>query len=221
MAVAWYAVGVSSYENAGRNSNQTYVNVIRAVQPSDVPFASLPPAPAGEFFVEITQVQFDAIKLEGVFYEGYGNLPRWQSDLTDLGSYADPTDSGTTFTADVQVSDPRWIIRIYNNSLRRAQDHIAAEDLDEDDVSPSVTRYLRLFNADDTQSTTNAQDQRTEIGGKLMIFDFTNGDTDFNVALNQTGEIVFPSNGRYRIVGPGGENEVRWQIFGRTLEVEQ
>ena len=115
------------------------------------------------------------------------------------------------------MSDDRWIVRLYDDDPGTTGVHIAALDVDEGSDAGEKTIYLKLFNADGSASTTNAQNQQTEIAGKLMIFDFTNGLTTFGLNTNSIGTARFGSSSRYRVVGPAAEKGVRFRVFGRTL----
>lgn len=224
------------YANASRNSDDDYINVVKEARTSSSAFYDLAyghpiwsnPS-ENEFVIEISQSEFDLINRgeNTLFHDGLSNLPRWQQEnegsgsQKSFGSFADPKDDQTTFTPSASIPDDRLIARIYQNNPVpvSAGIHIAYEELEEEEVTGFVTRYLKLFDPDDNPINTNAQDAKTEIGGKLMIFDFTSGVTNFNVSTLNPGEISFPSNHRYRIIGPSNEKEVIWKVFGRTLEV--
>ena len=225
--------------NQGRNKNQDYVNVLasqRALNGVSTVAEWLLANPGhpwndsqlNEFIVEVTLAEFNAINdgTNPLFHDGNGNLPRWQQQTAGsgsakaFGSFADPTNDASTFTLDVPLEDTRWIVRIYDGDPLTSGIHVATEEFDEAAAGTTVSRNLRLFNSDDTPSGTNAQNQRTEIGGKLMDFDFTSGIAPFNVAVDRAGTGFFPSNSRYRVIGPSGEKEYIWQVFGKTIEVE-
>lgn len=144
--------------------------------------------------------------------------------MKSFGSWTDPTDDQTTWQAATSIDDDRWIVRLYNvdptaeNETWLKANNIASEELDEG--TTPVVRWMKLFTAADTPTTTNAQNQRTHIADKLMDFDFSNGFATFNVSIAKAGRISFPSNHQYRIIGPTGEKVVSWDIFGKTLEVE-
>lgn len=227
----------------GRNQNQTYINAmvglrdlfgfvtltdwindpVNATHPwNDVLF--------NEFIIELTPQQFSDFEDDTVplFSSGLFNLPRWQQQATgtgqtaDFGHWTDPTDSLTLWVAGVPIADPRWIVRVYDQDPvvnPGTAVHLASEEFDEDTVTPTRGRFIRLFSANDTPNNTNAQNQRTTIGGKLMDFDFTAGVAPFNIAVNMTGKGEFPSNGEYRITGPGNETSYIWRVFGKTIEV--
>lgn len=78
---------------------------------------------------------------------------------------------------------------------------------------------MKLFDANDVPSATNAQNQQTTIGGKLMIFDFTAGVTTFSVSTDKAGTVQFSSDTRYRAIHPSGEKSITYRIFGRILAV--
>ena len=223
----------------GRNTNKTYINVLANLrQLADVDLATwltnnaahpwADPA-FNEFLIELTEQEYLDFRddVNPMFSDGQQNQPRWQQQTAgsgsakDFGSWSDPENSGSTWQANVPIPDNRWIIRIYDDDPTTIGVHIAEEDLDEEKVTGFVVRYLKLFNSNDIPSNTNAQNQKTEIAGKQMIFDFTAGVTTFNVSTMVPGLINFPSNHEYRVVGPSGEKAVMWRIFGRTLEVEE
>ena len=235
----WIAVCERTRANMGRNRNQTYINVIvgvRRVDGVDTLADWLTANPGhpwndslfNEFIVEISEAQFSAVRngTNPLSWDGNFNLPRWQQQNTGSGSalsighWTDPTDSSSVWNAQTPLSDPRWIVRIYDGDPGAGGTHIAREDFDEDQASPTVVRYLKLFNSDDTPSTTNAQNQKVEVGGFLLDLDFTNGVATFNVHRDEWGVGTFPSNYSYRVVGPSGEGNYAWRVFAKGIRVE-
>lgn len=93
-----------------------------------------------------------------------------------------------------------------------------------------VTRYMRLFSATDSPLNNNSADQRTSIGGILMDFDFGSshtpslsaGVTSFGVDTSSTGTVWFPSNAKYRFIGPieGDPNYYKAEVYGKILRPE-
>ena len=149
---------------------------------------------------------------------GTATLPKWQwnTGTSERGSWLDPEDDTSAWQNNVAIPDDRWIVRIYDRDPGDpAAIHLGTEEFDEDVTN--VTRWLKLFNSDDTPNGTNAQNQKTDIAGKHMIFDFTNGETTFEVARNGAGNIEFGTSPKYRIIGPAGETSYRAMIFGRVL----
>lgn len=233
--MAFYAVVERLRLNQGRNQNLTYVNVVVDVRERAGTFAELAAlAPWNDptdnsFAIELTEAEHLALR-DDRFHDGVSSLPKWQQETAptgstkSFGSFADPESAASAFTADVELTDPRWIVRIGDGDPEGPNNHIATLDLDENQNSPGQQdRYvlkLRLYNADDTQSGTNAQDQKTEIAGKLMIFDFNSGLTDFGIDTTVVGSVQFPSNHEYRVVGPGGEKFFQANIYGRNLRAE-
>lgn len=234
--MAFFAVVQKSRPSQGRDQDQTYVNVVTDVRERAGTFAELSAlAPwndptASDFAIEITQQEHTDLRGD-LFHDGLPNLPKWQQQNTGtgttkaFGNFADPTNIGSTFTVDTGLADDRWIVRIGDGDPATPANHIATLDLDEDQNSGGQTggRYLlnlRLYTNQDVQSGTNVQNAKTLIGGKNFIFDFTSGLTDFLVDTTRAGTVQFPSNHRYRVVGPNGEKSVIITIFGRVLRVE-
>lgn len=242
----------------GRNDNQTYVNVIvnkRVLGKSTETLAEFqirePTAiwfnPAeNEFAIEVSVEEFNDFGVESgsvipLFHDGRLNLPRFQQqntttgDVLSKGSYADPTDDQTLFTVDQEIPDDRFRVRIY------LEDPVAnplAEVLEDEeftaDPTGSVTlaeRFVRLFDFDDSPVNTNANNQRTEIGGKLVDFDFGSSATPslpagvarFFVDIAETSEGNtgnFPSNGRYKIVTPSNRDFYQWRKYSKVLKLD-
>lgn len=218
----------------GRNQNLTYVRVVtntRALAVDAATFVSQNPTHPWadpvfrEFIVDLTDQEAADIE-DGTnpLTWNVGNQPRWQQETDgsgstkSFGSFADPESAASAFTADVPVPDDRFIVRLYDGDPLGAGVHIASLDLDEGQDAGRKVINLRLFSQNDVPSGTNAQNQLTEIAGKLMIFDFTAGITTFGVNTNLTGSVSFPSNHQYRVLGPGGEIQVNFRVFGTTLD---
>lgn len=230
--MAWVAIVQRSRGKCGRDSDKTYENVVYSVRQlkTDAPtFVAQNPAHPWvdplyrEYIVDIPTNVGEAIKsgVQPLFYDGMGNLPLWQNEnegsasAYSPGSFADPEDNQSAFLAGVELGDDRWIIRLYDDDPATTGVHVGSLDFDE--APGEQTIYMKLFNSDDTPSATNVQDTKTEIGGKLMVFDFTNGVTTFGVSTNQVGVIQFQSDSRYRAIHPNGETRIFYRIFGRTL----
>ena len=236
----FYAIIQEERQNCGRNSDLTYHDVLDRVSSHGAAdwatFIAQNPPPPGLHYMQITEAEFHDFRSGEpgtltTYLDGHGNLPNWAVDRTHVdfptpgslwGSYANPEDRLTAWTRNIPYSDPRWRVRIYANTQRTL--HIASEDISEDGpgVHPTtglLTRYLSLFNVNDTPANVNAT-QTAVVGGHNMIFDFTAGESEFFLQVKEgDGVITFPSNGRYRIVGPNDEKEVTWNIFTRTLRV--
>jgi hypothetical protein len=178
-----------------------------------------------EFIVDITEQQAGDINggTNPLFHDGLGSLPRWQQQTDGSastyspGSFADPEDDQSAFTADVALIDDRWIVRLYDDDPATTGVHTGSVDFDEGTGDQTI--WLKLFDQDDVPSTTNAQNAKTEIGGKLMIFDFTNGVTTFGVSTDKVGSIRFRSDTRYRAIHPNSEPSIEYRIFGRVLDI--
>lgn len=227
----FFVTVVKAYGNAGRNLNKTYVNVVRDarsfVGTSAELVALLPWSnPAfSEFVVEVTEQQFKDFKnkVTPLFHDAQGNEPRFQYNQTtqEFGSWLDPEDDATTWQAGVVIPDDRLIVRIYDGPSLPAN-HVALIELDENTGPASQdfkTMNLKLFNSDDTPSATNTQNQKTLIANRLMIFDFTNGESDFLIDKRAVGTIRFESGTNFRVIGPAGEKEFIAKIYGRSLRV--
>lgn len=237
---AWVVVCERARPNQGRNRNLTYVNVLFQTRRLDG-VASLSEwltnnaghpwtdPTFNEFVIEITEAEFNQFQAEEFpfFHDGRTNKPKMQQQFAtsgapkSLGAFADPTDAGNVFTVGAVLQDQRWIVRIYDEDpvMFPSANHIGHDEFDESETSALAIRYLRLFDENDVPSSTNAQNQRAEIGGKLMDFDFFNGVASFQVDLSRAGEGIFPSNHQYRIVGPNGEDAYTWRIYGKVLRV--
>ena len=245
-------VGVISRDwiNAGRLLNKTYKNVLTRVQslgdnvnslaeflaskPSTHPWND---AGSSEFAVELDgKTEYDSLSSTvNLFHQGRQNLPKWQqqgnvSGVTkDFGSFADPEDDQSTFTSGVMLIDYRFILRVYDDDpvANGSAVHIGSEEFDET-VDTLITRYMRIFNAAGTPLNLNAANQRTEVGGKLMDFDFGSshtpavsaGVTTFQVDISRSGKVQFQSNHSYRFIGPepAGLSYYEAAIFGKILK---
>ncbi len=234
----WVAICERAKEGMGRNLNKTYVNVlssVRQIQETASEFVTNNPTHPWaddqfkEFIVDLTYQQADDIRdgTNPLTWDDKYNVPRWQQQndgsgsTPSFGSWADPEDDQSVWSLATPIPDDRWIVRLYDGDPGASGVHIGALDLDEDSFGGEKTIYLKLFTADDTPSGTNAQDQKTEIAGVRMIFDFTSGVTIFGVDTVLAGQARFPSNHAYRVIGPSGEKEVLFNIFGRSIKVPQ
>jgi hypothetical protein len=164
------------------------------------------------------------------------NQPKWQQQAgntgstANLGNYADPTDVQSTFTSGIQLIDDRFILRVYDDDPveNPSAIHIGSEEFDETPTPQNiVTRYIRAFSELDVPRTWNMADSRTDVGGKLMDFDWGSshspslnpGVSSFKVDIQRTGTIWFNSNHQYRFFGPndGAPNYYRAMIYGKIL----
>lgn len=227
-----------AYIGAGRNQNKTYVNVLkeaRAIVGTDLAewVAANPTHPWNdtgftEFVIEITQVEFDAFKdgSNPLLNGGLPNQPRWQQQNPDtgavksFGSWTDPESAASAWNAGVPLADDRFILRMFDGPVITGT-HVATLDLDEGSFAGRKVVNLQLYTSADTPHPTNAQNQQTEIGGTLMIFDFTAGATDFGIPTTVPGNYHFPSNHQYKVIGPAGENGFIGRVFGRDLPREE
>lgn len=233
--MSWVAICKRLSPNSGRDRNQTYVNVIHSARQLSVNaatfVASNPTHPwsdpaNNEYIVDISDSLGESINDNSfpLFHDQLPNLPLWQNENEGSatayapGSFADPEDNQSVFNADVPLIDERWIIRFYDANPSGSGVHVAGLDWDElSGPQDKQTVHMKLFNPNDTPSGTDAQNQQVDIGGRLMIFDFSNGETTFLVRTDVAGEVRFPSNHRYRVAGPSGEKTGIFRIFGRTL----
>jgi hypothetical protein len=235
--------------NMGRNQNKTYVNVVVDARQFSIGttladwLAANPGHPwndlgFNEFVVEVTLAEYndfiaigDDPPVNPLFHGPLANVlnePRWQQQnegsgsVKALGSFADPESALSAFTVDVPLPDDRWIVRVYTASDRTGQ--VSAEEFDEGAAGATVERFIGLFNSDDTENTTNAGNQRTEIGGKLIDFDFGSSDglpggvARLQLAIDRAGRGDFFSNHRYRVLTLTGE-DYSWAVFGKKIEV--
>ena len=174
--MAYFAICQRLYENAGRQQNKTYVDVVESVRETTESFDDLAqnhpvwsnPA-ENEYIIEIPFGVYNAINSgsEPLFHDNLRNLPKWQQETQgsgstmSFGSYADPQDDQTAFTAETPIPDDRLIVRIFDDDPTGSGVHIAEEALEEELVTGFVVRYLKLYTQDDVPSTSNAQDQKT------------------------------------------------------------
>ncbi len=223
---SYFAVVQKVYRRpSGRERDKTYVHIIQGARTFGGTFQELlllapwNDSTDNSYIIEITEAEFNAIQNDSFpLTWGTGNLPKWQWNLATVerGSWIDPEDDTSTWQLDVPIPDDRWIVRIYDLTPGHPQAvQLGSEDFDEDVAN--VTRFLKLFNPDDTPNGTNAQDQKTEIAGKQMIFDFSNGEASFEVARDRVGRISFGTDHQYRVVGPAGESSYTAFIYGRVL----
>lgn len=140
----------------------------------------------------------------------------------ELGSWIDPEDDGTAWTT-TAIPDNRFIIRLYQEAATTT--HIASEEFDEGAAGATIERFIKLFDETDTLVSTNAGNQRTEIGGKLIDFDFGSSDglsagvARIKFGIDVAGRGEWHSNHRYRLVGPFSETSYVWQVFGKVLRI--
>jgi hypothetical protein len=243
-----YAVFEKALPGCGRKGDKTYVHVCIEVgiSPGTWEQVSLAyPESGPRFVVQLTTAEYATLQDFGErYWDSCSNLPRWQQSAAQnvqtaaLGSFADPESAASAFTVGTALPDTRLIVRIFDGDPAgsgeqlgsRVGDPPSGEQLDEAAVPGFVTRYLKLYNQNDVPITGaggNLANQRTEIAGKLMDLDFGSshvpalsaGVASFEVATSRAGTIVFPSNHSYRILGPNGEKQVTWTIFGKRLEV--
>lgn len=231
-----------------RNQNLTYVDVVKGFD--ILPGADLaawitahPTHPWNDtqfedYVVELdNEAEYDTLTALGVDHAGLDNLPRWQQQAGNtgstkaLGSYADPTDDQTTFTEGNNIPDDRFILRMYDDDpvAEPSAVHIGTEEFDET-ADTVVTRYIQLFDQDDDAITTNAGNQRTEISGNLMDFDFGSshapslsaGVTSFGVDISAGGNLWFRDDRRWRVFVPDDgspSGAYHAQIFTKVLRV--
>ena len=235
----WVAICDRLRAGMGRDQDKTYINVLKSTRQITSDAAtwaaanpSHPWADPGfnEFIVDLTDQQAADIN-NGVNPLNWDtqNNPRWQQQFAgsgavpSFGSWADPAvESG--WQADAPIPDDRFIVRIYTDI--NTTDQVASEEFDE--APGSVVRFVKLFNSDDTPSGTNAANQRVDIGGKMIDFDFGSsaepprpgaGVARLNFATDVSGRGQWDSNHRYKLTGPAGEKSYVWQVFGKTLRI--
>lgn len=236
--MAFFAVVKKSYSGAGRDSDETYVNVVTSVRTDSREFSTLitlepwsdPTFP--DFVVELTENQHDNFR-DNLFIDGKPNLPRLQQRNTgsgstpEFGSWTDPADDQSTWQAGLAnaIPDPRWVLRMYDANPDAGGTHIGSASIDQS--SGDTTFFVELINANGSRQNTNAADQKTEIGGVGFIFDFGSandlalpaGITTFNVSSDVAGVARFPSNSAYRVEGPNEEQDFQVRVWGRFLPV--
>lgn len=228
MANFFYVRAQRLFDNAGRDEDKSYINVLTQLGTHGTgtfaEFVSVPPwnDPAfPEFLIELQRSQFNAFKRDKLLHASLGNLPRWQwnAGALEFGSWADPEDAGSVWRTGVEIPDDRWILRVYDGNPLTTGVHVAQLDLDAG--PPNKPINLRIFNSDDTPNSTNDKDQRVRVSGRFMIFDFTNGVTVMTIENDRPGTIDLDGDSRYRFEGPGGEKSFRATIFARTLGVNR
>lgn len=224
---SYFAVVQKVYQHlSGRDRDKAYVHVIGGARTFGGTFEELLQlAPwndpdYNDYAVEITEAEHQAIQ-NGFFPLTWGtaSLPKWQWNGSERGSWSDPEDEGSMWRSGVPISDDRWIVKIYDKEPSAPSAvHVAADEFVEGDGD--MTRYVKLFNSDGTASKTNAQDQRVNIAGRRMVFDFTRGVTTLQVSCDQEGQIDFLTDHQYRVVGPNGENSYIATVCTRVLRVK-
>ncbi|MGI9506605.1 MAG: hypothetical protein ACR2RE_26485 [Geminicoccaceae bacterium] len=244
----WVAICERLRPNMGRNQDLTYVNVVVSTrQLSGVAdaadfVAKNPSHPwadgqFNEFIVDLTDQEASDINdgTTPLFWDGTLNNPRFQQQTAgsgatpSFGSWLDATNSGTAWRANTPIPDNRWIVRIYDDDpvANPAANHLASEEFDEGAAGSSTIRFIRLFTFEDSPTSLSVANRRTEIGGKLIDFDFGSSDglsagvARIRFGTDVTGRGEWLSNHRYRIDGPGGEKFYVWQVFGKTLRIVQ
>lgn len=207
----------------GRNLDKKYAHVMCSARRDSRSFQDLVKLSPWndslfkEYLVEITQTEFEAIK-DGSDPLTWGtpNQPKWQWNGSECGSWVNPTDDTSVWQPGVPIQDDRWIIRIYDRAPGDPQaNHVGSEKMDES--ATLVTRWIKLFNPDDTPNITNEQDRKVDIGGQRMIFDFTNGETSLEISPERPGTVLLLTNHQYRVIGPSGEMSYTANIYGRVL----
>lgn len=242
---AYVAVITRALANCGRESDEIYVHVVTGYQRLGA-VASLAEWLANHpdsdwhnpgyvtYVVELSgEAEFNALSASPIYHDNRRNLPCWQQQAGDtgspkaFGSYSDPTSAASAWNLAVQLDDPRFILRVYDDDPIANPGTAVWIDEEEFDETPAatVTRYIQLFSADDLPLSNNSANQRTEVGGRLMDFDFGSshapalsaGVTSFGVDISRTGDVRFGSNHRYRFIGPTTLAHYRAQIFGKIL----
>ena len=242
----------------GRNQNRTFVNVAvgkRELGRSTETLAQFqlrePNAvwfdPAfNEFAIEISPDFFRDVGVEAgavfpLFHDGRFNQPIWQQqntttgDILALGSYANPEDDVSAFTLDDPLEDDRFLVRIYDDDpvANPSANLLEFEEFTADPTGTVKTaeRFIRVFRADGTPLNTNAADQRTEVGSKLIDFDFGSaanpplsaGVARFfvDIADSSPGVVgTFGSNHRYKIITPSGLDFYQWRKFSKVVPLD-
>ena len=231
--MSWVAICERVRSGCGRDQNKSYVNVVQSVRTLKVDATTFvaqnpthPWADPGfkEFIVDVDDTTGETYHADpGLLINDHHSLPKYQNETDgsaqpyNPGSFADPEDDQSVFSAGVPLADDRWIVRLYDDDPGTTGNHLATLDVDEGSDAGEKTIYLKLFDENDSPSATNTQNQQTEIAGKLMIFDFTSGLTTFGLNTNSTGTARFGSSSRYRVIGPAAEKNVTFRVFGRTL----
>ncbi|MDJ0950953.1 MAG: hypothetical protein QNJ94_18735 [Alphaproteobacteria bacterium] len=247
MADVFTGVIEKSRSGCGRNEDKDYVHVLAntfriATGQTLAQWLTANPThvygdPNGDYWlIEITEAQFNGFtEASDFFHGGKENQPRWQqktagqNETEDLGSFAEPTNSGSTFTSDTEVKDDRFQLKIYDDDPTGdpAGTHLIEDDLDEGAAGSSTTRYVELLDEDGVRINRNKANDQVEIGGRPIVFNFgsahtpslTAGITTVKIATDVSGQIFWESNARYRHVGPSGEDTYIANIFSNTLRV--
>ena len=170
--MAWVAIIERQRIGCGRDQNKTYENVVASVRSiatdANTFVAQNPTHPWSdpgfkEFIVDITDEQGEDVRsgVNPLFVDGLGSLPRWQQETEGSGStyapgsFADPEDDQSVFTADVALPDDRWIVRLYDNDPGTTGVHVGSLDFEEGTGDQTI--YMKLFSSDDVPSATNVQ----------------------------------------------------------------
>ena len=203
-----------------------------AIQPGDKLHIAKATMNSGERTV--TAASADAVTLlESVVDAAAGpEISIWRPASRVLGSHADPTDAGSTFTVDQELPDDRFRVRVLDAASDVAN---VLEDeeftADPDGVIKIAERFIRVYRPDDTPLNTNAANQRTDVGRKLIDFDFGSeanpplpaGFARFFVDINDgspgnTG--TFGSNHRYKIITPSGRDFYQWKKYSKVVPLD-
>lgn len=233
--MALFAKVWKSYPEADRMGNSTYVNVVRSLHDTrprtwaeDIARSEDPwnvPA-SNEFIIELTEQQYGLLNAShGMFHDGFINLPKVQQRVawnggarppTELGSYADPADDASAWSANVNVPipDDRFRLRVYDahSGGTPTGNPLSAVELIEGVASGRKLYYMAVFESDDVQVGWNNVRQ-TDIGSRGFSFPFGSshlaaegealdaGVTSFGVPTNDTGVAVLNSSGLYKLYG--------------------
>ena len=230
-----FGVARRLYENASRDQDLTYVNVLTQLRQDRRTFAGIVNQPPWndpqfeEFLVEVDQSFFDAVQdgNETLKNDGVYGQPRWQVEETssDLGSFADPTNLGSAFSADVALTDNRFIMRAFDDRPATTGQEISDLELNTSDATFTV--YIKVSDENDVPLVKD--DVIREIfGGQLMELPFgsshpnpapQSGETSFDVETGRSGQVGFAGNNRYRWVLSNGATVFLATIYGRSLRV--
>lgn len=127
---SYFAVVKRSLSDVGRDSDETWVNVVTDVRQDGRPFATLvtlqPWVDSGhpDFIVELTEGEYNTLNGMGL-HRRFGNLPKFQQQTAwtggarvaaSIGRFTDPADDQSAWVPDSPIPDPRWILHMRNGN---------------------------------------------------------------------------------------------------------
>lgn len=239
----WCAVVRRTLPDCGRAGNADYKNVIVKVKrlPAGQDVASFLAAnPSHDwanpgfhsYIVQLTDTQGENYNAQGpgfFFHGGQSNLPRWQNENEGSGSafapgsFADPTDTVSAFTAAVPLDDDRFVVRFYDGNPDAGGTLLNRFKFVEGDAAQV---WMAVANDADVRRTWNNAGRKVEINNTRFSLDFGSshspalqpGATSFLVDTSRSGRMRIVDSGAFRVEGPmpGG---ALFTVFATTLRI--